>query len=70
MLPVERGSSLVFCAHDPLDRRKIQLAKRIVLIAEQTLPSAMVLDGFGPDVHHFAAYERLDAFSSILSKKP
>ncbi|MCP1783175.1 hypothetical protein ABIF66_010871 [Bradyrhizobium japonicum] len=70
MLPVEGGSPLVFRAHNPLDRHKIQLAKRIVLIAEQTLPPAMVLGRFGPDVHNFAAHERLDAFSSIPGNKP
>jgi hypothetical protein len=70
MLAVERGSSLVFRTHDPLKRREIQPAKRIILIAEQTLSSSTVLDRFGPDVHHLAAYERLDPFSSILGKKP
>jgi hypothetical protein len=37
MLAVERGTSLVFRAHNPFNRCKVQLAKRIVLIAEQTL---------------------------------
>ena len=32
MLAVERGASLVFRAHNPLKRCKVQLAKRIVLI--------------------------------------
>jgi hypothetical protein len=44
--------------------------KRIVLIAKQTLSSSAVLDGFGPDVHHLPAYERLDSFRAILGKKP
>jgi hypothetical protein len=35
-----------------LDRSKFQLAKRIVLIAGQTLSSSAVLDGLRPDVHH------------------
>jgi hypothetical protein len=65
MLAVERGASLVFRAHDPLNRCKVQLAKRIVLIAEETLSSSTVLDRLGPDVHHLAAYERFDRFSSI-----
>ena len=48
MLAVERGTSLVFRAHNPLNRCKVQLAKRIVLITEQTLSSSTVLDGVGP----------------------
>jgi len=51
-----------FTTHNPLDRRKIQLAKRIVLTTEETLSFSTVLDRFGPDVHHLAAYERLDPF--------
>src|SRR4029453_17019702 len=69
MLAVERDASLVLRAHNPLNRCKVQLAKRIVLIAEQTLSSSTVLDRLGPDVHHLAAYERLDRFSSILRAK-
>ena len=65
MLSVGRGTSLVFPAHDSLKRGKVQLAKRIVLITEQTLPSSAVLDGFRPDVQYLAAYERLDLFSAI-----
>jgi hypothetical protein len=70
MLAVERGASLVFRAHNPLKRCKVQLAKRIVLITEQTLSPSTVFNRLCPNVHHFAAYERLDAFSSILGKKP
>ena len=70
MLAVERGASLVFRADNPLDPCKVQLTKRIVLIMEQTLSSSTVLDRVGPDVHHLAAYERLDPFSSILGQKP
>ena len=69
MLAVGRGAALVFRVDDPLDRRKIALAQRVVLIAEQALPSSAVLDGFDPDVHHLAAYERFDPFSSILGVK-
>jgi hypothetical protein len=29
-----------------------------------------VFDGFDPDVHHLAAYERLDPFSSVAREKP
>jgi hypothetical protein len=70
MLAVERGASLVFRAHNPLDRCKIQLAKRIVLITEQTLSSSTVLDRVGPNVHHLAAYERLHLFRAIPGAKP
>jgi hypothetical protein len=70
MLAVEPGASPVFRAHDPLKRRKVYLAKRIVLITEQTLSSSTVFNRLGPNVHHLAAYERLDAFGSILGKKP
>ena len=70
MLSVGRGASLVFPVHDALKRGKVQLAKRIILIAEQTLPSSAVLDGLRPDVQYLAAYERLDPFSAILGKKP
>jgi hypothetical protein len=70
MLPVGRGASPVFPAHDALKRGKVQLAKRVVLITEQTLPSSAVLDGVRPDVQYLAAYERLDPFSSILGKEP
>jgi hypothetical protein len=69
MLSVERGASLAFRAHNPLNRCKVQVAKRIVLIAEQTLSSCTVLDRLGPDVHHLAAYEHLDPFSSVLGVK-
>ena len=66
MLAVERGTSLVFRAHDPLKSCKVQLAKCIVLITEQTLSSSTVFDGLRPDVHYLAAYERLDLFHAIL----
>jgi hypothetical protein len=70
MLSVGRGASLVFPAHDSLKRGKVQLAKRVILITEQTLSSSVVLDGLRPDVQYLAAYERLDPFSAILGKKP
>jgi hypothetical protein len=70
MLAVERRTSLVFPAHDPLNRCKVQLPKRIILTTEQTLSSSTVLDRAGPDVHYFAAYERFDPFRAILGKKP
>ncbi|MHC2575861.1 hypothetical protein ACVI1J_002483 [Bradyrhizobium diazoefficiens] len=70
MLAVERGASLVFRAHDPLKCGKVQLAERVVLIAEQTLSSSTVLDRLRPNVHHLPAHERLDPFIFILSKKP
>ena len=38
MLAIDLGAALVFCVHDPLDRRKIAPAQRVVLIAEQALP--------------------------------
>jgi hypothetical protein len=69
MLSVGRGASLVFRAHDSLKRRKVQFAKRIVLITEQTLSSSTVLDGLRPDVQYLAADERLDLFGAILSIK-
>jgi hypothetical protein len=69
MLSVGRGASLVFPAHDSLKRGKVQLAKRVILITEQTLSSSVVLDGLRPDVQYLAAYERLDPFSAILGKK-
>jgi hypothetical protein len=69
MLSVGRGASLVFPAHDSLKRGQVQLAKRVILITEQTLSSSAVLDGLRPDVQYLAAYERLDPFSSILGKK-
>src|SRR6185312_11850252 len=69
MLSVGRRASLVFPAHDSLKRGKVQLAKRVILITEQTLPPSAVLDGIRPDVHYLAAYERLDRFSSILGKE-
>ncbi len=69
MLTVGRGAPLVFRAHDSLKRCKVQFAKRIVLITEQTLSSSTVLDGFRPDVQYLAADERLDLFSAILSIK-
>jgi len=37
MLPVERGSSLVFRAHNPLDRRKIQLTDPLKTVGENTV---------------------------------
>ena len=70
MLAVGRGAPLVFRAHDPLKRRKVQLAKRVLFTGEQTLSSSKVLNRLGPDVHHLAAYERLDPFRTILRKKP
>src|ERR1700757_1548345 len=51
----ERGSSRVFRTHSPLDRCKFRLAKRIVLVAGQTLFSSAVLDGLGPDVHYLTS---------------
>src|SRR6187551_2556606 len=54
MLAVEGGAALVFRVHDPLDRRKVALAQRIVLIAEQAPSCSLVFDGFDPDVHHLA----------------
>jgi hypothetical protein len=65
MLTVEPGAALVFCADDALDRREVQLAERIVLAAEQALFSRTVLDRGNPDIHHLAAYERLDPFRAI-----
>jgi hypothetical protein len=70
MLAVECGASLVFRAHNPLKCGKVQSAKRIVLIAEQTLSSSTMLDRLRPNVHHLPAHECLDPFISILSKKP
>jgi hypothetical protein len=70
MLSVGRGAPLIFRAHHSLKRCKVQLAKRIVLITEQTLSSSTMLDGLRPNVHYLAAYERLDLFSPILGKKP
>ena len=69
MLSVGRGASLVFPAHDLLKRGKVQLAKRVILITEQTLSSSVVLDGLRPDVQYLAAYERLDPFSAILGER-
>ena len=69
MLSVGRSASLVFPAHDPLKRGKVQLAKRVILVAEQTLSSSAVLDGLRPDVQYLAAYERLDPFSAIRAKR-
>jgi hypothetical protein len=70
MLSVGRGASLVFPAYDSLKRGKVQLAKRVILITEQTLSSSAMLDGLRPDVQYLAAYKRLDPFSSIQGKKP
>ncbi len=70
MLAIERGTPLVFRIHDPPDRCKVQLANRIVLITEETLSPSTVLDRASPDVHHLAAYERLDLFRTIPGKKP
>jgi hypothetical protein len=70
MLPVERGASLMFRARDSLNRCEIPLAKRVVLIPEQTLSSSTVLDRLGPDVHHLAAYERLDLVGTVPGKEP
>ena len=70
MLAIRRGASLVFRAHDPLDRCEIQLSERIVLIPEKTLSTSAVLDRIDPYVHHLAAYERLDPFRAILGKQP
>ncbi|MDA9497327.1 hypothetical protein XI05_07295 [Bradyrhizobium sp. CCBAU 11357] len=70
MLAVECGASLVFRAHNPLKCGKVQPAKRIVLIAEQTLSSSTMLDRLRPNVHRLPAHERLDPFISIQSKKP
>jgi hypothetical protein len=70
MLALKRRASLVLRAHNSLKCRKVQFAKRIVLIAEQTLSSSTMLDGLRPNVHYLAAYECLDSFGSILSKQP
>jgi hypothetical protein len=70
MLVVGRGAALVFRPHDPLKWRKVQLAERVVLTAEQALSSSKVLDRLGPDVHHLPAYERLDSFRAIPGKEP
>jgi len=40
MLSVRRGTSLVLPAHDSLKRGKVQLAKGVILITEQTLSSS------------------------------
>jgi hypothetical protein len=69
MLAVEHCAPLVLHAHDSLNRCKVQFAERVVLIAEQTLSSSAMLDRLGPDVHHLAAYERLDAYGSILRQE-
>jgi hypothetical protein len=69
MLAVERSASLVFRVHNPFNRCKAQLTKRIVLIAGQTSSSSAVLDRIGPDVHHFATYERLDLFRAIMANR-
>jgi hypothetical protein len=69
VLVIECRTFLIFRAHDPLDRRKVRLAKRIVLITQQTSSSSTMLDRFRPGVHHLAAYERVDPFSAMLSKK-
>jgi len=66
MLAVERGATLVFRARNSLKRCKIQLAKGIVLTTEQTPSSSGMLYRLDPDVHHLAAYERLDPISTIL----
>src|SRR5579864_1298090 len=66
MLAVKRGASLIFRAHNPLDRWKIQFAKRIVLTAEQALSPSTMLERVGPYVHHLAAYERLDWLRAVL----
>lgn len=50
--PVDRRSPVVFRAHDPLDRRKVLLAKGIVLIADR-LCRLLLLGRFSPDVHHW-----------------
>jgi hypothetical protein len=65
VLAIECRTFLIFRAHDPLDRRKVRLAKRIVLITQQTSSSSTMLDRFRPGVHHLAAYP----FSAMLSKK-
>src|SRR4029453_7130193 len=70
VLAVERSAALVFRVHDPLDSRKIAPAQRIVLMAEQTLPSSPALDGLDPDVHHLAAYEGFDPLGSVPREKP
>ncbi len=70
MLAIKCGASLVFRSHNPLKCGKVQFAKGNVLIAEQTLSSATMLDGLRPNVHHLPAHERLDPFISILGKKP
>jgi hypothetical protein len=69
MLAVERDTALVFRVHDPLDRCKVQLANRIVLTTEETLSLSAALDRASPDVHHLAAYERLDLFRTVPSNK-
>ena len=70
MLSVGRGASLVFPTYDSLKRGKVQLAKRVILITEQTLSSSPMLDGLRPDVQYLTAYERLNLFSAILRKNP
>jgi hypothetical protein len=68
VLSVGRGASLVFPAHDSLKRGKVQLAKRVILISEQTLSPSAVLDGIRPDVKYLAAYERLDRSAPSWAK--
>jgi hypothetical protein len=70
MLAIEPDTSLVLRIYDPLDCRKVSVAKRIVLITEQTLSSSPMLDRVSPDVHHLASYERLDRFGTISGRKP
>jgi hypothetical protein len=70
MLAVEPRASQIFCAHNPLKRSNVQLAKRVVLIARQALSFSVVFDRIGRDIHNLTADKRLDPFNSIPSGKP
>ena len=51
-------------------QRKRTLVEIWFAIAAVMLTAYVVLDGFDPDVHHLAADERLDRFSSVPREKP
>jgi hypothetical protein len=57
-MTVERGSALVLRGDDPLDRRQIALAKRIVLLAKETFLPRLQLNRIDPIVHYAPADER------------
>ena len=69
VLAIERCPPLIFYSDDPLDSRKIELAKSVILIAKETFSSPIRFHGIKPTIENAAAYECRDSGGAILAMK-